>query len=266
MGPVRSPAPRPRRAHRRDPPRPPVRSLPLPDGLRRGLDRAARGDRAAGRRLRHPPGRHRGVSLQGMAPRRPLVLEAFPDHFRGAPGSSAVVFRHHPGRDHPLQRLQGGQPRRDRHPDRALPRGEGRPRPQDPGGDLADARAPTRCASTWRSRPFNDRRLRLAVAHAIDPSGVVQGLLEGCVDRGAGHPAARAPRVQRQGAAPRLRPREGARAPRGGRLPGRPRPGTDHLQLQHRRSQPARSPSFSRPSSARSGSRSSCGAWTGPPT
>ena len=34
--------------------------------------------------------------------------------------------------------------------------------------------------------PFNDRRLRLAVAHAIDPSGVVQGLLEGCVIAGKG--------------------------------------------------------------------------------
>ena len=87
--------------------------------------------------------------------------------------------------------------------------------------------------------PFDDRRMRLAVAHAIDPAAIVQGLLEGCVIAGKGllppalpgyHAAYRA-RLRRA----RARPAPGRRG-----VPGARRVAAHHLSFQYQRSEPAR--------------------------
>ena len=114
-----------------------------------------------------------------------LVLEAFPDHFRGAPRLGRVVFRIIPAEITRFNDYKAGN-----LDVTDIPTGHCRAVKGDPVLKAQVAIWPTLGTHAVRFNvekpPFNDRRIRLAVAHAIDPSGVVQGLLEGCVIAGKG--------------------------------------------------------------------------------
>lgn len=114
-----------------------------------------------------------------------LVLEAFPDHFRGAPRLERVVFRIIPAEITRFNDYKAGN-----LDVTDIPTGHCRAVKGDPVLKAQVAIWPTLGTHAVRFNvekpPFNDRRIRLAVAHAIDPSGVVQGLLEGCVIAGKG--------------------------------------------------------------------------------
>ena len=114
-----------------------------------------------------------------------LVLEAFPDHFRGAPRLERVVFRIIPAEITRFNDYKAGN-----LDVTDIPTGHCRAVKGDPILKAQVAIWPTLGTHAVRFNvekpPFNDRRIRLAVAHAIDPSGVVQGLLEGCVIAGKG--------------------------------------------------------------------------------
>ncbi|HWN16032.1 MAG TPA: ABC transporter substrate-binding protein, partial [Candidatus Dormibacteraeota bacterium] len=114
-----------------------------------------------------------------------LVLEAFPDHYRGAPRLERVVFRIIPAEITRFNDYKAGN-----LDVTDIPTGHCRAVKGDPILKAQVAIWPTLGTHAVRFNvekpPFNDRRIRLAVAHAIDPSGVVQGLLEGCVIAGKG--------------------------------------------------------------------------------
>jgi len=192
------------------------------------------------------------------------VLEAFPDHFRGAPRLERVVFRIIPAEITRFNDYKAGN-----LDVTDIPTGHCRAVKGDPVLKAQVAIWPTLGTHAVRFNvekpPFNDRRIRLAVAHAIDPSGVVQGLLEGCVIAGKGILPPALPGYNPEVTAPGFdRAKARALLAEAG-FPGGPRARTDHVQLQHRRSQPADRRALAGPSSARWGSPSSCGASTGPP-
>jgi peptide/nickel transport system substrate-binding protein/oligopeptide transport system substrate-binding protein len=114
-----------------------------------------------------------------------VVLEAFADHFRGAPHLERVVFRIIPAEITRFNDYKAGN-----LDFTDIPTGHCRAVKADPALKSQVAIWPTLGTHAVRFNvekpPFNDRRIRLAVAHAIDPSGVVQGLLEGCVIAGKG--------------------------------------------------------------------------------
>ncbi len=114
-----------------------------------------------------------------------VVLEAFPEHVRGAPGVERVVFRIIPAEITRFNDYKAGN-----LDVTDIPTGHCRAVKADPTLKAQVAIWPTLGTHAVRFNvekpPFNDRRLRLAVAHAIDPSAVVQGLLEGCVVAGQG--------------------------------------------------------------------------------
>lgn len=114
-----------------------------------------------------------------------VVLEAFSGHFRGAPHLERVVFRIIPAEitrfnDYKAGNLDVSD----------IPTGHCRAVQADPGLRAQVAIWPTLGTHGVRFNvekpPFNDRRMRLAVAHAIDAAAIVQGLLEGCVIAGRG--------------------------------------------------------------------------------
>jgi len=109
-----------------------------------------------------------------------VTLEAFKDHFRGRPLLDRVVFRIIPAEitrfnDYKAGTLDVSD----------IPTGHCRAVKSDPAFKGHVAVWPTLGTHAVRFNvekpPFNDPRVRLAVAHAIDPSGIVDGLLEGCV-------------------------------------------------------------------------------------
>jgi oligopeptide transport system substrate-binding protein len=114
-----------------------------------------------------------------------VVLEAFPEHFRGAPRLARVIFRIIPAEITRFNDYKAGN-----LDVTDIPTGHCRAVKADPALKAQVAIWPTLGTHAVRFNvekpPFNDRRIRLAVAHAIDPSGVVQGLLEGCVIAGKG--------------------------------------------------------------------------------
>lgn len=114
-----------------------------------------------------------------------VVLDAFPEHFRGAPRLERVVFRIIPAEITRFNDYKAGNLDLT-----DIPTGHCRAVKADPVLKSQVAIWPTLGTHAVRFNvekpPFNDRRIRLAVAHAIDPSGVVQGLLEGCVIAGKG--------------------------------------------------------------------------------
>jgi len=114
-----------------------------------------------------------------------VVLEAFRDHFRGAPYLDRIVFRVIPAEITRFNEYRTG------NLDWAdIPTGHCRAVQRDPALKGQVAIWPILGTHAVRFNvekgPFIDRRLRLAVAHAIDPTPVVQGLLEGCVVAGKG--------------------------------------------------------------------------------
>ena len=114
-----------------------------------------------------------------------VVLEAFPDHFRGAPGLERIVFRIIPAEITRFNDFKAGNLDVS-----DIPTGHCRAVKADPVLKSQVAIWPTLGTHAVRFNvekpPFDDRRMRLAVAHAIDPAAIVDGLLEGCVIAGTG--------------------------------------------------------------------------------
>jgi oligopeptide transport system substrate-binding protein len=114
-----------------------------------------------------------------------VVLERFDGHFRGRPYLDRIVFRIIPAEITRFNEYRTGQLD---YTD--IPTGHCRAVQRDPA--LKDEVAIWPILGTHAVRfnvekpPFNDRRLRLAVAHAIEPRAIVDGLLEGCVVAGKG--------------------------------------------------------------------------------
>lgn len=137
-----------------------------------------------------------------------VVLEAFGGHFRGAPYLDRVVFRIIPAEITRFHEYKTG------HIEWSdIPTGHCRAVQQDAALKGEVAIWPILGTHAVRFNvelsPFSDRRLRLAVAHAIVPQTIVGGLLEGCVTEGKGilppampgfNPAVAGPRVDRAGA------------------------------------------------------------------
>ena len=114
-----------------------------------------------------------------------VVLEAFPNHFRGAPWLDRIVFRVIPAEITRFNEYRTG------HLDVSdIPTGHCRAVKADPAFKGHVAVWPTLGTQALRFNvekpPFGDSRVRLAVAQAIDPAAVVDGLLEGCVIAGKG--------------------------------------------------------------------------------
>ncbi len=114
-----------------------------------------------------------------------VVIDAFGDHFRGAPWLDRVVFR-----VIPAEVTRFNEYRTGRLDVSDIPTGHCRAVKADPAFRGHVAVWPTLGTHAVRFNveraPFTDRRVRMAVAHAIDPSAVVEGLLEGCVIAGRG--------------------------------------------------------------------------------
>ena len=114
-----------------------------------------------------------------------VVLEAFLGHFRGAPYLDRVVFRIIPAEITRFNEYKAGQLEWS-----DIPTGHCRAVQRDPG--LKQEVAIWSILGTHAVRfnverpPFGDRRVRQAVAHAIEPQAIVSGLLEGCVDERKG--------------------------------------------------------------------------------
>jgi len=114
-----------------------------------------------------------------------VVLEAFLGHFRGAPYLGRVVFRIIPAEITRFNEYKAGQLEWS-----DIPTGHCRAVQRDPG--LKQEVAIWSILGTHAVRfnverpPFGDRRVRQAVAHAIEPQAIVSGLLEGCVDERKG--------------------------------------------------------------------------------
>ncbi len=137
-----------------------------------------------------------------------VVLEAFRDHFRGAPHLDRVVFRIIPAEITRFNEYKTG-----RLDWSDIPTGHCRAVQRDPALKQEVAIWSTLGTHAVRfnveRRPFDDRRVRQAVAHAIEPQAIVSGLLEGCVDERKGilppampgfNPAVAGPRVDRAAA------------------------------------------------------------------
>jgi len=114
-----------------------------------------------------------------------VVLESFPEHFRGAPRLERIVFRVIPAEITRFNDFKAGN-----LDFTDIPTGHCRAVKADPVLKGQVAIWPTLGTHAVRFNvekpPFNDRRVRLAVAHAIDPTAIVDGLLEGCVIAGKG--------------------------------------------------------------------------------
>ncbi len=114
-----------------------------------------------------------------------VVLEGFAEHFRGAPSLERVVFRVIPAEITRFNDYRAGN-----LDVTDIPTGHCRAVKADPVLKGQVAIWPTLGTHAVRFNvekpPFNDRRVRLAVAHAIDPTAIVEGLLEGCVIAGKG--------------------------------------------------------------------------------
>ncbi|MBI4241635.1 MAG: ABC transporter substrate-binding protein [Candidatus Rokubacteria bacterium] len=114
-----------------------------------------------------------------------VVLEAFREHFRGAPYLHRIVFRIIPAEITRFNEYRTG------HLDVAdIPTGHCRAVQRDPAFKGEVAIWPILGTHAVRFNveraPFGDRRVRQALAHAIDPGPIVHGLLEGCVTPGKG--------------------------------------------------------------------------------
>ena len=114
-----------------------------------------------------------------------VVLEAFTDHFRGAPWLDRIVFRVIPAEITRFNEYRTG------HLDVSdIPTGHCRAVKADPAFKGHMAVWPTLGTHAVRFNvekpPFGNLGVRLAVAHAIDSTAVVDGLLEGCVIAGKG--------------------------------------------------------------------------------
>ena len=109
-----------------------------------------------------------------------VVLERFPDHFRGSAPLDRVVFRIIPAEITRFNEYRAGQLDLT-----DVPTGQCRSVQNDPQLRGEAAVWPTLGTHGLRFNvakpPFDDARLRRAVAHAIDPTLIVERLLEGCV-------------------------------------------------------------------------------------
>jgi peptide/nickel transport system substrate-binding protein len=109
-----------------------------------------------------------------------VVLERFPEHFRGPAWLDRVVFRIIPAEITRFNEYRAGQLDLT-----DIPTGQCQSAQRDPklSGDVAIW--PTLGTQALRFNverpPFNDLRVRRAIAHAIDPSIIVDRLLERCV-------------------------------------------------------------------------------------
>lgn len=109
-----------------------------------------------------------------------VVLERFPEHFRGPAALERVVFRVIPAEITRFNEYRAGQLDLT-----DIPTGHCQSVQRDPQlrGDVAIW--PTLGTAAVRFNveraPFNDVRVRRAIAHAIDPSIIVDRLLERCV-------------------------------------------------------------------------------------
>ncbi len=114
-----------------------------------------------------------------------VVLEAFREHFRGAPYLDRIVFRIIPAEITRFNEYKTG------HLDYTdIPTGHCRAVQRDAGLKREAAIWPILGTHAVRFNaerpPFTDRRVRRAIAHAIQPQAIVDGLLEGCVVAGRG--------------------------------------------------------------------------------
>jgi peptide/nickel transport system substrate-binding protein/oligopeptide transport system substrate-binding protein len=109
-----------------------------------------------------------------------VVLERFPEHFRGAAALDRVVFRVIPAEITRFNEYRAGQLDLT-----DIPTGHCQAVQRDPQLRGEVAIWPTLGTAAVRFNveraPFNDVRVRRAIAHAIDPSIVVDRLLERCV-------------------------------------------------------------------------------------
>jgi len=109
-----------------------------------------------------------------------VVLERFPEHFRGAASLERVVFRVIPAEATRFNEYVAGQLDVS-----DIPTGRCQAVQADPKLKADVAIWPTLGTSALRFNvervPFTDARVRRAIAHAIDPSIIVERLLEGCV-------------------------------------------------------------------------------------
>jgi len=114
-----------------------------------------------------------------------VVLERFPGHFRGAAPLERLLFRIIPAESTRFNEYVAGQLE---YTD--IPTGRCRAVQADPTLKGEVAIWPTLGTHAVRFNveraPFGDARVRRAVAHAIDPSIIVDRLLEGCVAPAAG--------------------------------------------------------------------------------
>src|SRR5919201_5411946 len=109
-----------------------------------------------------------------------VVLERFPEHFRGAAHLDRVVFRVIPAEATRFNEYVTGQ-----LDVTDIPTGRCRAVQADPKLKADVAIWPTLGTSALRFNveraPFSDVRVRRAIAHGIDPTIIVDRLLEGCV-------------------------------------------------------------------------------------
>jgi len=109
-----------------------------------------------------------------------VVLERFPEHFRGPANLERVVFRVIPAEATRFNEYAAGQLDVS-----DIPTGRCRALQADPKLKADVAIWPTLGTSALRFNveraPFSDVRVRRAIAHAIDPTIIVDRLLEGCV-------------------------------------------------------------------------------------
>jgi oligopeptide transport system substrate-binding protein len=114
-----------------------------------------------------------------------VVLERFPEHFRGPAYLERVVFRVIPAEATRFNEYVAGQ-----LDVTDIPTGRCRAVQADPKLKSDVAIWPTLGTSALRFNveraPFTDARVRRAIAHAIDPTIIVERLLEGCVTPAAG--------------------------------------------------------------------------------
>ena len=108
------------------------------------------------------------------------MLERFPEHFRGPASLERVVFRVIPAEATRFNEYVAGQLDVS-----DIPTGRCQAVQADPKLKADVAIWPTLGTSALRFNveraPFTDVRIRRAIAHAIDPSIIVERLLEGCV-------------------------------------------------------------------------------------
>jgi peptide/nickel transport system substrate-binding protein/oligopeptide transport system substrate-binding protein len=114
-----------------------------------------------------------------------LVLERFPEHFRGPAHLDRVLFRIIPAEATRYNEYVAGQLDVS-----DIPTGRCRAVQADPRLRADVAIWPTLGTHAVRFNveraPFGDARVRRAIAHAIDPSIIVERLLEGCVTAAQG--------------------------------------------------------------------------------